>query len=76
MILSQASIRESILIKIGSKNIDRKNFKLPMGSKQVQIKSMKLYRNNMEILNDWRWTSGNSSFSASFEPCDSYKENF
>ena len=57
MILSQASIRESILIKIGSKNVDRKNFKLPMGSKQVQIKSMKLYRNNMEILNDWRWTS-------------------
>ena len=57
MILSQASIRESILIKIGSKNIDRKNFKLPMGSKQVQIKSMKLYRNNMEILNDLRWTS-------------------
>ena len=45
----QASIKESILIKISSKNIDRKNIFL-RGSKQVQIGSMKLCDDNMGTL--------------------------
>ena len=40
---------------------------------------MKLYRDNIETLNDWRQASalflGNSEFSAFFELFDSYKED-
>ena len=38
---------ESILIKVSSKNVDRKLFIFLKGSKQVQIRSMKLYGDNI-----------------------------
>ena len=39
-------------MKISSKNIDRKSFIFLRDSKQVQIRSMKLYGDNMKTLND------------------------
>ena len=48
---------ESIFIKINSKNIDRKKIIYLRDSKQVQIRSVKLYGDNMGTLNDLRRTS-------------------